>query len=383
MTPRKKDTEKSRDATLVYPNISPELLLSYRIFGPGHEKVEDLDKAKIRIVRPQTAEPDGEQEFTQLGEDLKNDLEVDLTKTLAVYEAYKKEIERMNKVDRIHQKRKLAQCDGIEDTNGDDSDEVEEIDPNAESSEDDMNEFGKGEDPYEQFYMDPALWLSKEDALTRQQASIASLRNMRTTLDEIRTFYNEKMAPGKDIDQCIGASARNLDALIRYAGMVEQVITMHENKCPKSTWKSRERMNVTFGEKVPWIINKVYNVEDRINDMKPALAASKRLRHKLASTRLLTTTQDTRKMLRAKLIRFAVQCFAASARTKFKKELDEEAKEWGRCLLRWIWCSARPQRGIIVLTCLPSRRRAAGVVENPAQEARQNRCQRARHGAPR
>ncbi|KAL1853564.1 hypothetical protein Daus18300_011768 [Diaporthe australafricana] len=328
MTPRKKDHEKNREATIVYPNTSPELLLAYRIFGPGHRDVEKLDEAKNDILRPKTADRDGEVELKPVGEDIKKTLNVDLEKILAMYEAYKREIERMKKVERIHEKRKLAQRDGIDNANGDDSDEVEEIDPNAESSEDDMNEFGQGEDPYEQFYKDPALWLSKKTALTRQQASIASLRNMRATLDDIRTFYNGKMSPGRDLEQCIEASAQNLDGLIRYAGIVEQVILIHENKCPQSTWKSRNRMNDTFGERVPWIINKVYNIEDRVKGMKPDLAASKRLRLRLASAGLPTTTQATRKELRSKLVRFATLCLAASTRADFKKELEDEAKQW-------------------------------------------------------
>ncbi|KAL1855841.1 hypothetical protein Daus18300_010915 [Diaporthe australafricana] len=68
----------------------------------------------------------------------------------------------------------------------------------------------------------------------------------------------------------------------------------------------KETMVVIFS--YPWVINKVYNFEDRVKGMKPALAASKRLHLRLASTRLLTTTKKTRKELRSNLVRFAPLC---------------------------------------------------------------------------
>ncbi|KAI3396508.1 hypothetical protein diail_12128 [Diaporthe ilicicola] len=330
MTP-KKGTKTNRDPTLVFPTISPELTLAYRIFGPGQEEVKVLDKQLNAIISSESIGADEEPVCTPLGEDIKKSLNMNLDQILEAFEAYKNEIKRMNKIDRIHLKRKLAQCDGANDADEDESDGVEEIDPNADSSDDENDddyEWDSDEDPYEQYYADPALWLSKETALARQGATLASLRSMKTALDDLQAYYAKNLTSSKVLEQAFKNSAINLDTLTRYAEKVEQIIMMHKNKCPRSTWKSRDRMNVTFGEKVPWIIDKVYDLEDRIEGMQSPLAAARRARLRLASTRVATTAKDMREELRAKLVQFAAMCFTHQTRAEFKERLKQEAKEW-------------------------------------------------------
>lgn len=102
---------------------------------------------------------------------------------------------------------------------------------------------------------------------------------------------------------------------------------MHEGKSRGTKWESRDHPGVTFGPKVPWAIHRVYELDERLNAMKPVMAACERTQNKLGTTKLLTATKQLHVELRFRLVRFAALCLAEEARDEFKKEFEEELKQ--------------------------------------------------------
>lgn len=321
MTP-KKDKETHRDATVVYPNTTDLLRLAYRIFGPGHNELEDLDSVKNKMFIRGIPE-EGESWLTALGQETQRSLDVSVTEILEAYAVYMKEIERMNGWDNVHKKRKQAQLDGSEDA-GDDW--VVELKSNGKIKSE-AHEWAEGEDPYEQFWKDPALWLDRDDALARARAMRGTIAEMNATLPKVHDFYTRKMEFSRDFHEILAACANHLRDLTTYAEVLEDVIKMHEGKSRGTTWESRDRPGVTFGPRVPWAIHRVYDLDERLEAMKPVLAACEHTQHRLAQTNLLTTTKELRMELRFKLVRFAALCLAEEARNDFKKELEEKLKQ--------------------------------------------------------
>lgn len=334
MTP-KKDKETHRDPTTAYPDNSPTLRRAYRIFGPGLNEPQTLENLKndmfVRGVPEQ-----GETWLTPHGQEVGRTLGVGVAEILEAYGAYKTEIERMNEADRVEKKRKQARVGGGGDSSeagGDEDEEEEEADDDGQyvvevnasgKIKGEPTVWGEDEDPYEQFWRDAALWLSRQDALSRTRTMRASIAEMNTTLMELQRFYKHKMQPGADLDTVVATSVDHLHDLTDYAAHLEEVIKMHEGKSPGTTWESRDKPGVTFGPNVPWAIYVVHELDERIDDMKPVLAACKRTQGKLAGTKLLTTIKQLRVELRVKLVQFATFCLPEEARAEFKKAIAED-----------------------------------------------------------
>ena len=338
----KKGTLANREPTVVYPDTSPQLMIAYRIFGPGHDKLDDLECQKTRIFKSRPI--DGESVLTSLGQDIVKSLNVNVSQISAAYMRYEAEIKRMNKAERIHEKRKRAQFDGAgaedeeEDEDDSDGDGVLEVDADGNVAgalkRGKSHVWDEDEDPYEQFYSDPALWITRENALARTRAMRATIAEMNKNLRTIQVFYNKKMESNMDLDQGVERSVHNLLAVTLYAEKLEHLIRLHDDMYPETCWKSRDRMNVTFGEKVPWTIHKIWDMEERLGDMKPVMTACKSTVTKLAKTNLITETKELRAGLRVKLVKFAALCLAEEARDDFKNELEEELKQMGRSCAR-------------------------------------------------
>ncbi|KAG6357373.1 hypothetical protein INS49_013250 [Diaporthe citri] len=323
MTP-KKDKETHRDPTVVYPDTSPSLRLAYRIFGPGHNEPEKLDSVKDKMFIRGVPEA-GESWLTPLGQEIQRNLDLSVEKILEAYSTYKREIERMNRWDNVHKKRKQARLDRDEDG----GDWVADLKTDGKIKSV-VHDWAEGEDPYEQFWKDPALWLNKEEALVRTRAMRGSVAEMNATLRKIQGFCERRMGLGNDIHQALARCEIHLHDLIAYSEGLEEVIRMHEGKSRGTTWESRDRPGVTFGPKVPWAIHRVYELDERLDSMKPVLAACERTQNRLASTKLLTTTKVLHVELRVKLVRFAALCLAEEARNEFEKEFEEELKQRGK-----------------------------------------------------
>lgn len=312
----KKDKETHRDPTSVYPNTTALLRLAYRIFGPGHNEPEDLESVKNTMFIRGIPE-EGESWLTPLGQETQRSLDVSVTEILEAYAVYMKEIERMNGWDNVHKKRKQAQLDGNED-GGDDW--VVELKSNGRIKSV-AHEWAEGEDPYEQFWRDPVLWLDRQEALARSRAMRSSIRDMNATLRDIEVFYERKAS--KDLDQVVASSVAHMNDLTVYAEVLEEVIKMHGGKSRGTTWESRDRPGVTFGPRVPWAIHRVWELGERVDAMEPIMAACKRTQARLVTTKLITTTKELRLELRVKLARVAALCLAEEARDDFRKELGE------------------------------------------------------------
>lgn len=339
MTP-KKDKETHRDPTTVYPDNSPTLRRAYRIFGPGLNEPETLENLKNDMFVSGVPEQ-GETWLTPLGQEVGRTLGVGVAEILEAYGAYKNEIERMNEADRVEKKKKRKQArvgssgggggsEGASEGSSGDEDEEEEdgqyvVEVNASGKiKGEPTVWGEDEDPYEQFWRDAALWLSRQDAISRTRSMRASIAEMNTTLMELQRFYKHKMQPGADLDTVVATSVDHLHDLTDYAAHLEEVIKMHEGKSAGTTWESRVKPGVTFGPNVPWAIYVVHELDERIDDMKPVLTACKRTQGKLAGTKLLTTTKALRVELRVKLVQFATFCLPEEARAEFKKAIEED-----------------------------------------------------------
>lgn len=328
MTPKKttpkRDKEVNRDPTTVYPDTSPPLQRAYRIFGPGHNDLATLEGLKDEMFIIGTPEA-GESWLTPMGQEVASSLGASVAEILQAYGRYKEEIERMNKADRIHEKRKQAQGDS-----GDSEDEENEyfVEVNANGKIKGVpREWGEDEDPLEQFWRDPVLWLSKTEALSRIQGMRASIAEMNATMRDIQRFYQQKMESSKDLDQGVERSVDILHEMTFYSETLEEIIDMHDSECPGTTWESRDQPGVTFGPKVPWVIHRLYDLDERVDEVKPVMTACKRTRLQLAGTKLLTTKKQLRAELRFRLVRFATLCLPEAARDDFKKELEEELKK--------------------------------------------------------
>lgn len=325
MTPPN-DKEIDRDPTVVYPENSPPLKRAYRIFGPGHNELEELDKVKNDMFVSGIPEQ-GESWLTPLGQEIERNLGVGVAEILEAYTAYKNEIERMNSVDRMHVKRKEASSSGSEGKDEDGGGEwVVNVNANG-KIRGEHHTWAEGEDPLEQFWKDPGLWLSRAEALARMQTMRSSIAETSATLREIERFYEQKMQPSKDLDQAVAKSVYLLQDLAVYAEKIEKVIRMHAGLSRGTTWESSDRPGVTFGPNVPWCIHRVYELDERIDAMKPVMAACERTRARLAPTKLLTVRKELRAELRLRLVRFAALCLPEEKRDGFKKGLEEELKQ--------------------------------------------------------
>lgn len=333
MTP-KKDKETHRDPTTVYPDNSPTLRRAYRIFGPGLNEHKTLENLKNDMFVSGVPEQ-GETWLTPHGQEVGRTLGVGVAEILEAYGAYKNEIERMNEADRVEKKRKQARVNSnggggsSEDENEDEDEEEDDgqyvVEVNASGKiKGELTVWGEDEDPYEQFWRDAALWLSRQDALSRTRTMRASIAEMNTTLMDLQRFYKHKMQAGADLDTIVATSVDHLHDLTAYAGHLEEVIKMHEGKSPGTTWASRDKPGVTFGPNVPWAIYVVHELDERIDDMRPVLAACRRTQGKLGGTKLLTTTKALRVELRVKLVQFAALCLPEEARAEFKRALADE-----------------------------------------------------------
>lgn len=338
MTPQK-DKETNRDPTAVYPENSPRLARAYRIFGPGHNELETLESLKndmfVRGIPEQ-----GETWLTPLGQEIERSLSVGVAEILEAYATYKNEIERMNRVDQIHKKRKQAHLGGSGEGGGRGEDENEN-ENEAEGSSGGFvvqvgangkirgvpHDWAEGEDPYEQFWRDPALWLTRAEALTKTRAMRSSIADMSTTIRGVQRFCDQKMAAGRDLGRAVAKSTAHLQDLALYAEKLEEVVRMHAGLSRGTTWESRDQPGVTFGPGVPRAIHLVCELDGRVDEMGPVAAACERTRARLASTKLLTTARELRVDLRVKLERFAALCLPEEARDAFKKALQEELKQ--------------------------------------------------------
>lgn len=129
MTPTKdKQGDKYRPATVVYPQMTPELTLAYRIFSPGLAHEEGLEKLEMQMRRitedvyvdEEVTFEDGKQVRRGVGilEDLKKQIGVTEDQITEAYNAYKAEIERMMEGDRAYLAAK-ARGEVAEDSDGD------------------------------------------------------------------------------------------------------------------------------------------------------------------------------------------------------------------------------------------------------------------------
>lgn len=357
MTP-KKDKVKHRDAAVVYPGTSPELMRAYRIFGPGHESLEVLAQQRDSVLKREGWET----WLTPRGVEIARGLDVDVDGIIAAYEAYKKDIERMNKVDRIHKKRKQAQLDGVgaedEDQDENDSDGVEEVSSSSVSSgaqddneggsnesgsnegdsneggsdkdseeNDEENNEGEKEDPLQKF-LGPDLWLSQGKALAGAKALNAIIEQMHVTVGSILDNYCEEFPNSNELSQAMEKFVKNFQKVRTYAYLVENLIRLHDNKTPKSTWKSPDAVNVTYGDKVPETLCKFYELKDRVRDMQKYLDICEKVRDRF----LKTTLRDSKVMLMRYLMfsmrKFASMCCVEETRVDFLKELEEEREQW-------------------------------------------------------
>lgn len=351
MTP-KKDKAKNRDAAVVYPGTSPELMRAYRIFGPGHESLEVLAHQRNSILTGQ----EWETWLTPRGMEIARGLNVDVDGIIAAYEAYRKDIERMNKVDRIHEKRKQAQLDGVdaedEDEDGDDSDGGVEVvsssscssgssgaqddnddgsDKNSETnSEENSEESEEGdEEDFLAQFLGPDLWLSQEDALTRTRALRANIEQMHATVQSILDNYGRKDFPITDeLMQAMEKFVRNFLKVRTYAYLLEKLIKQHDNKTPRSTWKSPDAAGVTYGDKVPETLYKLYELRDRLKEMRKYLAICKYARDRFLKSNLRDVKVQFMRGLMFNLRKFAAACCVEETRVDFLKELEEEREQW-------------------------------------------------------
>ncbi|KAK7731794.1 hypothetical protein SLS53_008615 [Cytospora paraplurivora] len=129
MTPTKdKQRYKYRPATVVYPQITPELTLAYRIFSPGLAHEEGLEKLEMQMHRitedvyvdEEVTFEKGKQVRRGVGilEDLKKQMGVTEDQITEAYNAYKAEIERMMEEDCAYLAAK-ARGEVAEDSGGD------------------------------------------------------------------------------------------------------------------------------------------------------------------------------------------------------------------------------------------------------------------------
>lgn len=217
MTPTK-DKETDRDPTVVYPDTSPRLRLAYRIFGPGHNEHEELEGVKNKFFIHCQPEA-GESWLTPLGQEVQRNLDLSVEEILEAYGVYKKEIDRMNGWDDVHNKRKQARLDGDEDG----GDWVTELKSDGKIKSV-AHDWAEGEDPYEQFWRDPALWLDKEDALSRTRTMRGSIGEMDATLRKVQNSCKRRTGLGNDIYQALAKCETHLHDLTKYAEGLEAVI---------------------------------------------------------------------------------------------------------------------------------------------------------------
>lgn len=253
------------------------------------------------------------------------------------YEAYRAQVAHMNEMDRILEtcKKRAAATDGDDNNDSDETDDYDDC--ILETDEKGKNrgtqhEWEQGEDPYAQFWKVPALWLNKGTAQARVVGMRHQIYDMLERLRAIESYYKAEMQPTRDIDQCVLHSVDNMADLAAYAKGLEQIIRSHEDKSPGTMWRSRDQPGVTFGPWVPWVIHRVYELDERLRDMAAPFDLARLVPSKLDTTRMLTTIKELRAELREKLLEIAGLCLPEQSREGFKKELEEQLKEWGESL---------------------------------------------------
>jgi hypothetical protein len=364
----KKDTTKNRDATIVYPRTSPELVLAYRIFGPGYDTIQNLDRQYNYVVKPNHP-MEGESWLTPVGLDISLNMKISVDKIKAAYEAYKKEIERMNKVDRLNHMRKQAQLDGVDPENiymeqGDDRDDSSDGMagfPSSSGSDDQLEEDEDGsdegesegeenddafddeeddeeddedddeedvsfdeDDPFKHQFLTPEMWLTKEEALARTKKMRETLDKMWPTLDKLLENWSESIPSTSESNQAMENAANNFLNLRRFAYNLEKLITLHDNKTPETMWVSPSQKNVTYGEKVGECHFFVHTTPDRAEVMRKALLAVDKVRVRFLEAPTVADKKQLFSELMYNVRRFAAQSITKEYRGRWLRQLAEE-----------------------------------------------------------
>lgn len=273
-----------------------------------------------------------------MGQEIQAQTGFSIAKIQEAYEMYRAQVAHMNEMDRVLEtcKKRAAAADGDDDHNDgrDASDSDDYDDCILETDGKDrvrgaQHEWEEGEDPYAQFWKVPVLWLNKGTAQARVVGMRHQIADILERLRGIESYYKAEMQPTRDLDQSILHSVENMADLAAYAKGLEEVIRSHEDRSPGTTWQSRDQPGVTFGPWVPWVIHRVYELDERLRDMAAPFELARLVPSKLDTTRMLTTTKELRAELREKLVEIAGLCLPEQSREGFKKELEEQLKEWG------------------------------------------------------
>lgn len=349
-------TPENRDATVVYPSTSPELVLAYRIFGPGYDSLEALAEQKTTIIRPSfdlTTEGGGT-ELTALGEDLATTMDLEVGQIKSAYKRYKKEIKRMNKADRIDERKRRGQLDGV-DTDDDDADDESDDDSDSEDSEEtdsssdqvrpsieqdeEAEGEGEGEEPAPEReltraeilaqYLEPPFWLSRDEALLRTRAHRAKLERMHATIGKFIGIYTTRLPYAKPLAQAMKGFVDRFMRWYNDAMRLERFIELHDNGKPVSTWLSPDTRGVTYGPRVPHLLCMFWELDSLMGGMYRSLAHCDHLRRRLL---VPGTTTELRKRFYHELVfnmrRFASMCVIQEVREGFVKGLEEERRQW-------------------------------------------------------
>ncbi|POS73397.1 hypothetical protein DHEL01_v208211 [Diaporthe helianthi] len=279
-------TPENRDATVVYPSTSPELVLAYRIFGPGYDSLEALAEQKTTIIRPSfdlTTEGGGT-ELTALGEDLATtmDLEVGQIKSEGEGEGEEPAPER-----ELTRAEILAQ------------------------------------------YLEPPFWLSRDEALLRTRAHRAKLERMHATIGKFIGIYTTRLPYAKPLAQAMKGFVDRFMRWYNDAMRLERFIELHDNGKPVSTWLSPDTRGVTYGPRVPHLLCMFWELDSLMGGMYRSLAHCDHLRRRLL---VPGTTTELRKRFYHELVfnmrRFASMCVIQEVREGFVKGLEEERRQW-------------------------------------------------------
>ncbi|KAG8163125.1 hypothetical protein KVR01_007603 [Diaporthe batatas] len=278
-------TPENRDATVVYPGTSPELMMAYRIFGPGYNDLDALAEQKRAIVTPScdlTGEGGGGGELTRLGQDLAASMDLDINQIMY-------------------------------------SPDSQEPSPKRQKTL---------EERLEIYLTTPDLWVGRDAALARTRTHVAALDEMHATIGTFLEIYTTRLPYAKPLGQAMDRLIFNFMRWRDDAARIERLIELHDNSRPWAMWVSPETPGVTHGPRVAQALFMFWELDRIIVGMRRALAHCVHLRDKLLAARATDLRKRHYHELVFNLRRFASMCIIEELRGEFVDELEAERRQW-------------------------------------------------------
>ncbi|ROV97362.1 hypothetical protein VMCG_06894 [Cytospora schulzeri] len=324
--PKEKQQYKHRPATVVYHQMTPKLMLAYRIFSPGLANQEGLDKLYSQMGRitndvyvdHEVVVENGKKMRKGVGilEDIKRQMNVTEEQIKEAYNAYKAEIERMIEEDQAYL---AAKTRGEVDDENNVKRGTKRKSSGGSPSEATSSHKSSSSSPastkgvQRNSPSSPVATPSRQhrssidagtDALAKLSNALRRVEAMHGTLDIIHDFYTTQMVPRHEITETFQSAFSYMTRMRAYVQEIYEIVEGHDGEEREGgevdIWED-DRTAVT--RLVPRLIPMADEIPLRVAAMEGLMEQVSAITDELAKS----AVEPTRRRFRAKLAELVKQ----------------------------------------------------------------------------